>query len=286
MSLAQPALTPPSAPSTFAERSTPKPSRSLPQGAAGFSFVVPEGYRQGRGAFGGLVMAALTRAADQVEPSKERRLRSVSGTIPAPVLVGEAQIRVSPVRIGSGVSTWQATLEQAGEVRALATLVYGKHRIDDPSWSPPPPELAGDWREVDVLPMRAPMGPEFAQHFEFRNTGPAPFTGGTDAVASGWIRLAPQPGPEAERLEAADVLALADAWWPASFVRETAPRPMATLAYTAQLLLDPAQLGGEPLYYRARALAQTGGYSAEFRELWTARGELVALNQQTFVVIR
>lgn len=281
MSLVQPE-TPRSAAPSFAESSTPTRVSSTEQGATEFALVVPDGYRQGRGAFGGLVMAALTRAVDQVEASAERRLRSVSGAITAPVTAGESLICVSPVRIGSGVSTWQAVLQQGGEVRALATLVYGKRRVEDAGWSPPPPDLTRDWAAVEVLALGAPMGPEFAQHFEFRNTGPAPFSGGTDAIASGWIRNR----PALKQLAAADVLALVDAWWPASFVREQAPRPMATLAYTAQLLLDPALLDGEPLYYQARTLAQAGGYAAEFRELWTARGELVALNQQTFVIIR
>ncbi|MGE0327961.1 MAG: thioesterase family protein [Polyangiaceae bacterium] len=274
---------PPVAPD-FVQVSTPAPATApalaLPQHA--FRLDVPEGWRQGRGAFGGYVIAALTRATDQLETNADRKLRSLTSTIPAPVITGAADVYVSPLRIGSGVSTWQALLVQEDEVRAQATLVYGKQRVTTPGWAPKAPEGQRHWSEVDIVNMRAPMGPEFAQHFEFRPVGAPPFSGGTDPVASGWIRNR----PALSKLSAADVLALLDAWWPASFVLETAPRPMATLTYTAELLADPESLGDAPLFYRARSEAMNGGFCAEFRELWTAEGTLVGLNQQTFVMIR
>lgn len=275
---------PPAAPD-FSLVSTPRPladvpSLQLPQHA--FRLDVPEGWRQGRGAFGGYVIAALTRATDQLESDPERKLRSVTATIPAPVLSGSADIFVSPLRIGNGVSTWQSMLVQQAEVRAQATLVYGRERVQEPGWAPTAPVGQRHWSEVDVVHMRAPMGPEFAQHFEFRPTGPAPFSSGSDPIASGWIRNR----PALPRLEAADVLALLDAWWPASFSLESAPRPMATLTYTAELLRDPASLSDAPLFYRARSEAMHAGFCAEFRELWTEDGTLVGLNQQTFVMIR
>ena len=54
-----------------------------------------------------------------------------------------------------------------------------------------------------------------------------------------------------------------------------------------QLLPTRAPLpGDQPLFHVARAVAGAEGYIAEQRELWTADGELVALNPQTFVVIK
>jgi hypothetical protein len=67
----------------------------------------------------------------------------------------------------------------------------------------------------------------------------------------------------------------------------TAPRPMATLAFTLQIVADLDALPpGEPLFHRATAVAAREGYSVEMRELWTKAGALVALNQQTFVAIK
>ena len=90
-------------------------------------------------------------------------------------------------------------------------------------------------------------------------------------------------GPVAAR----KVIGLMDAYWPAHFAMETTPRPMATVSFTLQLLVDPASLDpAEPLFYRASAPAAHEGFVVEFRELWTARRTLVALNQQTFVIIK
>lgn len=247
-----------------------------------FQFQVPEGYRQGRGAFGGLVMAALTRATDACEQEPERSLRSISGAIPAPVLIGEATISVTPIRIGSGVSTWEAKLIQAGEICAQATLVYGKSRPNTQNFAPAAPQFKQHWQDCEVLPMGHGIGPEFSQHFEFRSIGPLPLSSPERAYGEGWIR----PRVPFLKPSAADLVGLIDAWWPAALTREATLRPMATLAFTAQLCGDIEELDEAPLYFRSRADISSAGYSVEFRELWTERGQLVMLNQQTFVVIR
>jgi hypothetical protein len=136
---------------------------------------------------------------------------------------------------------------------------------------------------VPAIPVGLPFVPEFAQHFEYRVTGPFPFSGGSEPVASGWIRArAPSP-----TIGAAELVALADAWWPAAFSIEQTKRPIATVAFTLQSLLGDRELPGDrPLHHRARAVASRDGFFVEQRELWTEAGELVALNQQTFVWIR
>jgi hypothetical protein len=60
---------------------------------------------------------------------------------------------------------------------------------------------------------------------------------------------------------------------------------MATIAFTFQ----PFTFAGDPtapLAYRARLVASEGGYCVEFRELWSEDGHLLALNQQTMVIIK
>ncbi len=62
---------------------------------------------------------------------------------------------------------------------------------------------------------------------------------------------------------------------------------MSTIAFTLQIGegfegLDPAA----PLFLENRALAEIEGYVVDHRVLWGEDGRLIALNQQTFVVIR
>ena len=86
-------------------------------------------------------------------------------------------------------------------------------------------------------------------------------------------------------MSAAALIGRIDAYWPAIFSLETAPRPVATVSFLAELLCDPSTLDpSQPLFYRARAVAQAGGYFVEMRELW--HGDTpVALNQQSFAML-
>lgn len=257
-------------------------SRVEPSGDGRYLASVPDGWQQGRGAFGGLVLGTLARAMLHAEPDADRTLRSLSGEIVGPVQPGPADVAVNALRRGNGVSSWEARLTQAGEVLARASAVLGKARTTERDGTAlPPPPLDTPWSAVEVIPVRPPLGPHFARMFELRSER-WPFGGGPKAEVEGWVRLA-KPVP----IGVPEVIGLVDAYWPAIFAVETAPRPMATLSFTLELLADPAALDpAEPLRYRARALAAREGFVAESRELWTAGGELVALNHQLFVIIK
>lgn len=258
---------------------------SLESSAPGrFGAVFPDGWQQGRGAFGGLVVAALVRAAAATSADLARTLRSLTAELCGPTLPGPADILVEPLRIGSGVSTLAVSLVQAGEVQAHAVAVFGRERDAAAAWTELAPPAAPPWPEVPVLPLSAAVGgPVFAQHVEFRPVRAPLFAGGDEARAEGWVRLKQPPAVR----DAAWLALLCDAWWPAAFARMTAPRPMATIAFTFQPLVDASRLDPEaPVYHRATAPVARGGYAVELRELWSADGELLALNQQTFAVIR
>lgn len=243
-----------------------------------FRAEVPDGWQQGKGAFGGLGVGLGVRALEAVEV--ERPIRALTAELPGPLLPGAAEVTVRTLRRGRGMSTLEAHVTQVGEVRVRVSGVMGGARVDDPPFAPEPPSV-GDWQAAATLPESA-LPPPFARFFEYRPTGPLPFGGGPEPVVSGWIR----PRVALERWGVAEVVAMADAYWPAVFSTFTGFRPMATVTFTLQLTeralaLEP----GAPLFYRARALAGSAGYVSELRELWTVDGTLVALNPQTFVII-
>lgn len=245
--------------------------------------VVPDGWQQGRGAFGGLVVAALIRAVDGFVPHAGRRLRSLTAELCGPTQPGLARIGLEMLRDGTGVSTVAARLVQAGEVQAHAVAVVGKDRASDADRQEAQPPVQAHWSVAPIVPVQPPVGPVFAQHFVFRSTGPMPFGGGTDRVAQGWI----QPKHPPKVADAAWLGLCMDAFWPVVFATATMPRPMATIAFTMQFLVNPTLLDPSlPLQYRARAVDTQAGYCVEFRELWTEDGQLVALNQQTIAVIK
>ncbi|MCY1008300.1 thioesterase family protein [Nannocystis pusilla] len=252
-----------------------------PTGPGQFRAEVPDGWQQGRGAFGGLVIALLVRAAAAAAADPTRPLRSLGAELCGPTQPGPADLFVDALRTGTGVTTLAVRLVQAGEVQAHAVAVHARTRDAGLQWTElRPPEFTAP----SELPLGTPEeAPVFAQHCEFRPVHAPLFTGGDEARAEGWFRFKRPPSVR----DAAYLAMLCDGWWPAVFSRLTSPRPTATLTYTLQPLADVAQLDpAQPVYHRARAVAMRAGYSVEFRELWSPAGELLALNQQTFAVIR
>ena len=254
-----------------------------------FRLDVPPGWRQGRGAFGGLTVAAAVRAIERRVGDPRRPVRSVTAELPAPVEAGPAELAVDVLRGGSSVTVARAALIQAGETRthAVAVLAAPRPAGAQLAWRDLEPPRVPPWAEVPVAPVGAPSaapgahGPEFAQHFEYRIVEGVPFTGGA-ARTVGWIR----PRAPAGQRDAGHVAMLMDAWYPAALVRSPAPRPMATIAFTLDLVGDLDGLDPEaPLLYRGTAPVSSDGYFLETRELWGEDGRLVAINQQTFAII-
>lgn len=249
-----------------------------------FALEVPEGWLQGRGVFGGLTLAAMTRAVMASEADPARSLRSLTSEIVGPVLTGAAEIRVEPLRIGNAVSSYHARLLQQGETLAVATFVTGRARAEAPTLSPNEHDrpTMPPWETLSRV-FAPGISPVFMQYLDLRATAHPPFAGEPEGRAAGWVRAMVRP----PRFDAADIVALADAWWPSLFSMLRAPRPMSTIGFSLQLLVDPSTLDPEqPLFHRGHAVAGADGYVFDLRELWSADGRLVSLNPQTFVVIK
>ncbi len=249
-----------------------------------FRADIPDGWQQGRGAFGGLVLATLLRAIERAEPDASRVTRSLSGDLCGPVMPGAAEVRVVELRRGNNQTNLSATLTQNDVVLAAATAVLSRPRragdASAPRFSAAPPPASGPWQDLPALPVAAPAGPVFAQHYEYRS-GRAPFAGGS-ATVDGFIR---EREPLA-RVDAPALIGRLDAWWPTLFELDGTPRPVATISFTAQILVDPATIApAAPLRYRARMEALNDGFFVEMRELWDGE-RVVALNQQTFAILR
>jgi len=269
----------------------PLPSTSVGAGAGlrtelhHFDLVVPDGWQQGTGAFGGWVMAVLIRGIEAVVAEPGRALRSLTAEIPAPVMVGEATLSVEVLRTGASVTTVAARLLQKGQIQAHAVAIMGTPRMlenaDDHAEIARP--VVTSWRELEPIPPDVPNVPVFSRHFEFRLVDGLPFRGAAKSGAVGWIRMR-DPGPVKD---AALVVAHVDAWWPAEFARMKSQRPMVTAAFSLQLVGGPeAWKTDAPLLHTSRSLAARQGYVTEVRELWTEDGELVALNEQTMVIVK
>lgn len=253
-------------------------TRVLACGEGKFEVAIPETWLQGRGAFGGVVLGALLRAALESEADAARVVRCFSSEIVAPVLPGKASIDVSVVRRGRSQTNLCVQLEQAGELRASASVTLSAARVAElPGVGAPPPlaERAGFAEAAPHVVTKG--GPLFAQFYEYRSLGPALFSG-AEPVTRGFVR----ERDESAVLDAPALTALLDSFWPALYYRMPRPMPFATVSFSAQYFsLDQLPRASEPLYFRAYVAAQREGYCVEFRELWHD-SRLLALNQQTF----
>ncbi|MEK9736666.1 MAG: acyl-CoA thioesterase domain-containing protein [Candidatus Nanopelagicales bacterium] len=245
------------------------------------SWTVPDGWLQGRGSWGGLVVAGIVRAAAAAD-GRGLPLREVSVHMVGPLPSGHASVATTLVRQGSATSVWQVCV--AGkETWAVGTVVFGGSRAAGFSpmvdlAMPPAPE----WATCDVVAIGPPIAPEFLQHMALRPICGLPYSGGADPVMA-W--LAPTQPPVA--YDAGLLVGLIDALWPASLVQATTPRPMATLSFSATLLVDPATVDPKvPLLHRGCLLDYVDGYATESRELWTADGRLAVHNTQVITVIK
>ena len=245
-----------------------------------FELEVPLSWEQGKGAFGGLVVGALVKAAMQCEPDPVRSFRTVSSEIVGPVKTGtKASIVVELLRRGTGLTAFDVKLSQEGEgVLARATVTLAKKRTEDHAFDAVEKPIIPSFEDALVAPVAPPMGPAFAQHFQFRPTRGFPFSGATESVTEGFISplACVQWGP-------AEWVALADCYWPCILALETMPRPTSTIGFTLHLLREPPR---GPLFFRAKTLASRDGYITDVRELFTLDGELVLINPQVFAIVR
>ena len=222
-----------------------------------------------------MVVSILVRAIEERIADPARVVRSVTAEIPGAVQAGAADVNVEILRAGNAVTTARAALVQDGETRAHAVVIAGARRKADLAWQELAPPTPPTYDSLSPIQWTGAF-PEFARHFDCRVVEGIPGSGGA-ARTLGWVR-ALEPSPH----DAGYVAQMIDVWWPAVLSRMPAFRPMATIAFTLQLVGDP---GDGPLMYRATVPVVSDGYFVEQRELWTASGELVALNHQTFAII-
>src|SRR5271170_5876695 len=73
--------------------------------------VVPDGWQQGRGAFGGLVLGTLMEAMASREPDPARAVRAFTGDLCGPALTEASRVVTRVLRRGNNQTNVAATME-------------------------------------------------------------------------------------------------------------------------------------------------------------------------------
>jgi acyl-CoA thioesterase len=221
-------------------------------------------------------MAIVLRGMELAVDDPERSARSAAMHFLRVPEVGPVRVLAKVERRGRSLSTISGRLEQRGKLLGLALGAYSK------PWEGPllPNE---PMPEVEAPQGREPIGaiegrrvpPPFAARLSMQQRfGAPPFSRAERGEIGGWLGLI-----EERPLDALAITVLADAWFPAPWIRlsELAPAPTIdlTIHFRTPLPLDDGLLLG-----RFRNQLVRDGFFDEDGELWNADGELVAQSRQ------
>ena len=247
--------------------------------AAGSPVQIPKAFLLERGAYGGIVLAAMVHEIGAVSAHPLRSLSvNLCGVTQCEV---PSRVVVTPMRTGSKTASYSVEVYQGDQCTAHGAAFTGAARTDalDGQFCTKP--ALPPWASVAPLDTDRHM-PPFARHFEYRPChGGERFTGGAP-ITGGYINL--HQGPAT--IDQVAMAALIDAWYPALFVSAEGMRPMATTAIQLLFFETEARLDGAPCVLTKNARRNQDGYGSEDAGLWSPTGRLLATAQQMIAVIR
>ncbi len=253
-------------------------------GSGEFKTRIDESWLQGRSAFGGLVAAAMLRAARRLVPP-ERRARSMQIAFVGPIPVGDLSIRARLLRSGRSISSIEARALRGDEVCTTATILFGRASASTLDLADDPPPGMQPLDQAMALPYLPGLTPVFTQHFAYRfGLGGFPFSGSAERGMGGYCRFVDPPA----RFDEEALLAFVDAWPPPILPILDAPCPVSTVTWMVDFLgiysEVPEVSGTDWWMYHSEAHSAAEGFARETSRLWTPDGRLAARGVQTTAV--
>ena len=250
-----------------------------PLAGGGWEGTIDRSWWTPRGPLGGYVMAFVLAAMERAVDDAERQPRSatmhfLSAPGPGPVAVS-AEVE----RSGRSLTTVSGRMQQDGKLIGIAVGAYSKPWPGPRLNEAPMPRVEPPEQERPLADGRSNRPPFVERLIMQRRFGDPPFSGSERSEVGGWIGLR-----EERPLDAAALVVLADAWFPAPWprLRELAPAPTVELTIYFRA---PLPLESSPLLGRFRSACVRDGFFDEQGELWTPDGALVAQSRQLGLLI-
>jgi acyl-CoA thioesterase len=243
-------------------------------------FDIPEDWGQGRALFGGMA-AAIAFSYLQALLGDAAKVRSLSVSFIAPIAPGPVQLKREILRIGKSVQHAEVRIYQQEQLALVLLASFGAARTSVVEHQPELIDISAP--VMAQLPKQGPV-PEFTQHFDYQLTsGGFPFSGTAAVQMSGRNRFSQQSTQSP--CSVAELIALIDAWPPATLSWLQAPAPASSLTWSLEFLTtDFAFTANDWWYYRAQIDAAHEGYSHIEARFIDAAGKLVAISRQTVTV--
>lgn len=252
-------------------------------GAGIFEATIDRGWWIERGPNGGYVGALLARALTEAVAAPDRPLRSFTVHYLRPPGEGPAVIHTVIERTGRSLTSASARLHQGDRLLAVAMAAFSASRpavefVDvEPPVVPPPEEIPPPPADRPTIPM--------GERYEMRwAIGPLPFSGGAEARAGGWIRLARDENDD-HPLDATLLVALSDAWVPPIFGRVSSPVAVPTVDLTVHLRSRLPVGYDDWCLVEFHTTAAVDGFVEEDGRIWSRDGLLLAQSRQLAVAL-
>lgn len=239
---------------------------------------IPDSWKQGRTAYGGLSAALLLVQARAQYPDLPE-LRSALVNFTGPV-TDAPDLSTEILRQGRNVTTLFSRAEIEGKTVCTSTFSLGAGRESHLSIDYPGPE-AGEPEECEFFhPENTVFVPGFTRNFDIRLIeGSRPMTGGTSRKLRCWARHKDEASREGE----AALLCLADILPPAAMSAMTQMGPVSSMTWICNFLRKAETRDG---WYQVEAdlTAALDGYSSQVMRIWNTDGELIVEGMQSITI--
>lgn len=252
--------------------------KTLVDQAATRSPDLPESWKQGRTAYGGL-SAALLLARARGDHPELAPLRSALVNFTGP-LTESPDITTEVLRAGRNVTTIYARADIDGRAACTATFSFGAAReshISEDLSAPaaPRPEDCDLFHEEG-----SSFVPPFLHNFETRLIeGTRPMEGGTRGYLRMWARHADLASRDGEL----SLLCLADILPPSTMPIMRQFGPVSSMTWICNILREPTTTDG---WYMVEAdlTAARDGYSSQVMRMWNTDGALIVDGMQSIAI--
>ena len=253
---------------------------NLTQTPEGLQAEIPDNWRQGRTAYGGISAALALEAVQKLHqdlPPLRSSLINFTGPVPASPVY-----RTNILRQGRNVTTIEVKGFD-GEAPVISVVFsFGASRESQLSVGFPAPEASPpETCELYTPKDYAKFIPVFFQRFDTRLiAGGRPVTGQNE----GYVRVWSRHQDAASREGTSSLLCIGDVLPPGALPMLTQPGPVSSMTWIFNILSDKPSTKDGWWQIETRLTAAHEGYSTQVMRIWNSAGELIAEGMQSVTI--
>jgi len=246
----------------------------------GYRGTIPEGWRQGRTAYGGLTAGLSLVAAKKQFPDLPP-FRSATINFIGPV-TGDPIFTSRKLRQGRNVTSVETEGKVDGKVVSNCTFIFGGLRESSVTVDYPAPDALAPKECEPFTPKGAEvLVPAFFNRFDTRLiAGARPMS----AAKEGYIRTWSRHADAASRQGIASLLTLGDVLPPSAAPLFKQMGPISSVNWIFTVLTDEPKTEDGWWHVETKLTAATGGYSTQVMRIWNTEGQLVAEGMQCVAI--